>query len=310
MDIKQIDAIERTARVYPSKQTTRKFYSPFPNHLWCIDLIDLRNYPTENKHFKYILTCIDVYSRYAWMQPLKTKSADEVIPKFKAILSDAKALLPNSPTDVHPNYIASDEEEAFKEITYQQFKIQRIIAQGKYGAAPVESFIREFKKQLSTYFTERKNHKWIDVYKEILNQYNHRKHTVTNRIPIELYTTEVNSTESNEPHLTNNDKIKKFNEGDIVRFKYDKSLFKFQKKSLLPSYSKDLFKVKTVSTGPRPVAYKLRRLTNRGQKQDAQNVKHRQEINNADKRLFYWHELKKSSLTADQVRKLKDNKTV
>lgn len=54
MEVKQIDAKERTARVYPSKQTTRKFYSPFPNHLWCIDLIDLRNYPTENKHFKYI----------------------------------------------------------------------------------------------------------------------------------------------------------------------------------------------------------------------------------------------------------------
>lgn len=79
------------------------------------------------------------------MHPLKTKSADDVIPKFRIILSDAKTLLPNSPTDVHPNYIASDEEEAFKEITYQQFKIQRIIAQGKYGAAPVESFIREFK---------------------------------------------------------------------------------------------------------------------------------------------------------------------
>ena len=307
MNIKQQDAIERTARVYPSKQTTRKFYSPFPNHLWCADLIDMRNDGDENNGYKYILVCIDVYSRYVWMKPLKSKSCEEVIRMLKDCLSDASKLLKQK---VHPNYIATDEEEAFKKITYKDFKIQRIICQGKYGAAVAESYIREFKKRLSTYFTQRKNHKWIDVYADILDAYNHREHSVTNRIPIELYTCEVTSAESDEPRLTANDKIQKFQEGDIVRFKYDKSLFKFQKKSLLPSYSKDLFQVKKVTCGPRPVGYKVKRLTKRGQPDGVQNVKHRQEINNADKRLFYWHELKKSNMTANQVKKLNDKETV
>lgn len=307
METKSIDAKERTARVYPSKQTTRKFYSPFPNHLWCADLIDMRNYGDENNDYKYILVCIDVYSRYVWMKPLKSKSCDEVIRMLKDCLTDASKLLK---THVHPNYIATDEEEAFKRITYNEFKIQRIICQGKYGAATAESYIREFKKRLSTYFTQRKNHKWIDVYADILDAYNHRKHSVTNRIPIQLYTCETESMESDEPHLTANDKIQKFQEGDIVRFKYDKSLFKFQKKSLLPSYSKDLFRVQKVSNGPRPVGYKVKRLTKRRQPTDQQNVKHRQEINNADKRLFYWHELKKSNLTANQVKRLGNDETV
>lgn len=309
METKSIDAKERTARVYPSKQTTRKFYSPFPNHLWCADLIDMRNYGDENNDYKYILVCIDVYSRYVWMKPLKSKSCDEVIRMLKDCLTDAGKLLK---TRVHPNYIATDEEEAFKRITYNEFKIQRIICQGKYGAATAESYIREFKKRLSTYFTQRKNHRWIDVYADILDAYNHRKHTVTNRVPIELYTCETESTEKDEPtKLTANDKVQKFQEGDIVRFKYDKSLFKFQKKSLLPSYSKDLFRVKKVSNGPpRPVGYKVKRLTKRSQPMDQQNVKHRQEINNADKRLFYWHELKKSNLTANQVKRLGNDSTV
>lgn len=308
METKSIDAKERTARVYPSKQTTRKFYSPFPNHLWCADLIDMRNYGDENNDYKYILVCIDVYSRYVWMKPLKSKSCDEVIRMLKDCLTDAGKLLKQQ---VHPNYIATDEEEAFKKITYNEFKIQRIICQGKYGAATAESYIREFKKRLSTYFTQRKNHKWIDVYADILDAYNHRKHSVTNRVPIELYTCETESMESDEPRLTANDKIQKFQEGDIVRFKYDKSLFKFQKKSLLPSYSKDLFRVQKVSNGPpRPIGYKVKRLTKRSQPMDQQNVKHRQEINNADKRLFYWHELKKSNLTANQVKRLNDDVTV
>lgn len=266
METKSIDAKERTARVYPSKQTTRKFYSPFPNHLWCADLIDMRNYGDENNDYKYILVCIDVYSRYVWMKPLKSKSCDEVIRMLKDCLTDAGKLLKTS--GVHPNYIATDEEEAFKKITYSEFKIQRIICQGKYGAATAESYIREFKKRLSTYFTQRKNHKWIDVYADILDAYNHRKHSVTNRVPIELYTCETESMESDEPRLTANDKTEKFQEGDIVRFKYDKSLFKFQKKSLLPSYSKDLFRVQKVSTGPRPVGYKVKRLTKRSQPMD------------------------------------------
>ena len=174
METKSIDAKERTARVYPSKQTTRKFYSPFPNHLWCADLIDMRNYGDENNDYKYILVCIDVYSRYVWMKPLKSKSCDEVIRMLKDCLTDAGKLLKQK--GIHPNYIATDEEEAFKKITYNEFKIQRIICQGKYGAATAESYIREFKKRLSTYFTQRKNHKWIDVYADILDAYNHRKH--------------------------------------------------------------------------------------------------------------------------------------
>lgn len=144
------------------------------------------------------------------MKPLKSKSCDEVIRMLKDCLSDANKLLKT--TGVHPNYIATDEEEAFKRITYNEFKIQRIICQGKYGAAVAESYIREFKKRLSTYFTQRKNHKWIDVYADILDAYNHRKHSVTNRVPIELYTCETESMESDEPHLTANDKIQKFQE--------------------------------------------------------------------------------------------------
>jgi hypothetical protein len=40
-----------------------------------VDLIDLSNYESHNKHYKYILNIIDVFSRKVWLYPLKKKEA-------------------------------------------------------------------------------------------------------------------------------------------------------------------------------------------------------------------------------------------
>lgn len=311
-DVKRIDARERNARVRPVKLTTKKFYSPFPNHLWCADLIDFRYYPDENNGYKYILVCIDVYSRYVWMVPMKSKSGEECVSAFKEVLENANKLLEDSPYPIHPNYLATDDEEGFKKYTYDKFNMKRYIVQGNHGAAPVEAFIREFKKILGAYFTEHKNHEWLQYYEEILEDYNeNRVHSATKSIPVDLYTSETATKEKSEPKLRTNDKTPKFEEGDIVRFKYEKNLMKLQKKALTPSYSKDLFTVKKVLTGPPlPIGYKLRRMTHRPQPNDAQYVKHRQEINNANNRTFYWHELKKSKLKPADVEPLNDDKTL
>ena len=41
-----------------------------------------------NKGFKYILTVIDVFSKYAWAVPIKDKSASSVTKAFQKIISD------------------------------------------------------------------------------------------------------------------------------------------------------------------------------------------------------------------------------
>jgi hypothetical protein len=41
------------------------------DHQWQADLVDLAKLFSYNKGFKYLLTCIDVLSRYAWVVPLK-----------------------------------------------------------------------------------------------------------------------------------------------------------------------------------------------------------------------------------------------
>lgn len=50
------------------------------------DLVDMSAYSTENDGNKFMLTCIDIFSKYAWSRVLKNKSGIEVTKAFESIL--------------------------------------------------------------------------------------------------------------------------------------------------------------------------------------------------------------------------------
>ena len=49
------------------------------NEQFVMDLVDLQKSAKRNKGHKYLLTVIDVLSKYAWVEPLKSKSAAQLI---------------------------------------------------------------------------------------------------------------------------------------------------------------------------------------------------------------------------------------
>ena len=55
-----------------------------------LDLVDLQKIKRYNKGHAYILTCIDVFSRYAWALPIKDKRPPTVLAAFKKILEDGR----------------------------------------------------------------------------------------------------------------------------------------------------------------------------------------------------------------------------
>ena len=50
---------------------------PGPYHTIASDLIDYQNYYRKNGGMKYILVCIDCFSRMAYTRPLRTKTAQD-----------------------------------------------------------------------------------------------------------------------------------------------------------------------------------------------------------------------------------------
>ncbi len=43
------------------------------------DLVDMTAYSKENANNKYLLTCIDVFSKYTWARALKNKAGSRLL---------------------------------------------------------------------------------------------------------------------------------------------------------------------------------------------------------------------------------------
>ncbi len=52
------------------------------------DLVDMSGYAKENDNSHFLLTCIDLFSKYAWTRVLKNKSGSEVAKAFESILKE------------------------------------------------------------------------------------------------------------------------------------------------------------------------------------------------------------------------------
>ena len=50
----------------------------FKDNIWAADLAEMGSLLSKNKNFKYLLCALDVYTKYAWVKPLKNKKGKTV----------------------------------------------------------------------------------------------------------------------------------------------------------------------------------------------------------------------------------------
>ena len=53
----------------------RKVYARFKDYMWAADLTEMGSLSSKNKNIKYLLCVIDVFTKYAWVKPLKGKKS-------------------------------------------------------------------------------------------------------------------------------------------------------------------------------------------------------------------------------------------
>ena len=64
------------------KFNKRKVYSQFKDNIWGVDLADMQSLSRKNKGIKYFLCVIDLYSKYAFVVPLKDKKGISIFNAF------------------------------------------------------------------------------------------------------------------------------------------------------------------------------------------------------------------------------------
>ena len=60
----------------------RKVYSQFKDNILGVDLADMQSLSRKNKGIKYLLCAIDLYSKYAFVIPLKDKKGISIVNAF------------------------------------------------------------------------------------------------------------------------------------------------------------------------------------------------------------------------------------
>ena len=68
----------------------RKVYLFFRDNIWGFDLADMQPLSKYNKGIKDLLSAIDLFSKYAWVVPIKDKKRSSIVNAFKRIISKEK----------------------------------------------------------------------------------------------------------------------------------------------------------------------------------------------------------------------------
>ena len=213
------------------------------------DLVDLQNLSRYNKGYKYLLTCLDIFSKYAWVVPLKTKQGQELVKAFQTILSSGRK----------PLKLQTDQGTEFLNRLFQKFlrdnNIDFFTVNSGLKASVVERFNRTLKGKMYKYFTAKNTLTYVDVLPQLVKSYNNTYHRSIKMKPTQV--TKANEAEVWETLYGNdvNKRVRfKFAVGDRVRISKAKRPFE---KSYLPNFTEELFTVYKRMARQGPV-YKLK----------------------------------------------------
>ena len=67
----------------------KKVHWLFIDNIWGADLADMQSINTFNKGFRFLLCVIDIYSKYAWVVPLKDKRGVTITNAFQNFLHES-----------------------------------------------------------------------------------------------------------------------------------------------------------------------------------------------------------------------------
>ena len=67
----------------------RKVHSAFKDIIWSADLADIQLISKYNKGVRFLLCVIDIFSKYAWVVPLKDKKGVNIVGAFQQILKQS-----------------------------------------------------------------------------------------------------------------------------------------------------------------------------------------------------------------------------
>ena len=142
------------------------------DHQWQADLADMQGLKKENDGFNYLLTVIDVFSKKAWVIPIKNKSGKELLAAFTHLLHESQPRKPTRlQTDAGKEFLNKEVQGYLKAEGVHHF-----VSNSDKKAAVVERFNRTIKTRIWTYFTAHQTHRYLEILPKLVDSYNNTYH--------------------------------------------------------------------------------------------------------------------------------------
>ena len=199
-------------------------YSSFTDNIWGVDLADMQLLSKFYKGFRFLLCVTDIFSRYAWVIPLKNKKGISIVDAFQKILKESNR---------KPNKIWVDKGSEFYNNSFKEWLQDKDIVmystndEGKSTIA--ERFIKTLKNKIYKYMTSIPKNVYIDKLDDIVKEYNNAYHTSIKMKPVDV---KDNLYFDFKKEINNKDP--KFKVGDHVRISTYKNIFS---KGYMPNWS-------------------------------------------------------------------------
>ena len=134
-----------------------------------------------NKGFRFLLCVIDIFSKYAWVIPLKDKKGISIVNAFQIILKESNR---------KPNKIWVDKGSEFYNNSFKKWlkdndiEMYSIHNEGKSVIA--EIFVRALKTKIYKYMTSISKNVYIDKLDDKANEYNNAHHRIIKMKPVDV----------------------------------------------------------------------------------------------------------------------------
>ena len=203
------------------------------DNIWAADLVHMQLISKFNKGFEFLLCVIDIYSKYAWVIPLKDKKGVSIVNAFQSILNKSN----RKPNKI---WVAKGSEFYNRSIKswLEKNNIEMHSTHNEGKSVVAERFIRTIKNKIYKHMTSISKNVYIDKLDDIVNEYNNTKHRTTKMKPID-----VKDNTYIDFGKEVNDNYPKFKVGDRVRISKYENIFS---KGYTPNWSEEVFVIQKI----------------------------------------------------------------
>lgn len=141
------------------------------------DLVEMQDFKTENKGYAYILTVIDVFSKFAWALPLKTKTGKDVATALSQVFQKQTCRVLQS--DFGSEFYNREVKALLEKNSVEHFSTYN----NDIKASVIERWNRTLKTKLYRWFTASNSFQWVKILPKIVTTYNSSYHRTINMAP-------------------------------------------------------------------------------------------------------------------------------